>query len=324
MKPEIEDKIAQLEEKFRLSGQDLGSYLEGLLHSKFLTYWDYIELDTLLSLQKTRTHFPDEKIFITYHQITELYFQLIIHELEQIVDKEDLTAEFFIERLNRISRYFRILTESFDVMIRGMERDQFLKYRMALLPASGFQSAQYRFIELYCTPLENLVHNTVRENLRDDNSIESLYEHIYWKRGATDELTGEKTLTLKQFENKYSHNFLELANKLRNRTLYQKYLALPVQERDNELLRDALRQLDTTINVNWSLIHIGAAQRYLMNKKGVVPATGGTNWEEFLPPSFQRIIFFPQLWEEEEKMNWGKQWVDQMFNIKPESEIEKS
>lgn len=324
MRPKIADKIAQLEEKFRDSGEDLASYLEGLLHSEYLTYWDYIELDTLLSLQKTRTQFPDEKIFISYHQITELYFQLVIHEMNQIVEKDNLSSEFFIEKLNRISRYFRILTESFDVMIRGMEREQFLKFRMSLLPASGFQSAQYRLIEIYCTPLENLVHTTVRENLRHDNTIESLYEHIYWKRGATDELTGEKTLTLKQFEEKYSQSFLNLANKLKNQTLYQKYMAMPVQERNDELLKDAMRHLDITINVNWSLIHIGAAQRYLMHKKGVVPATGGTNWEEFLPPSFQRIIFFPELWEEKEKKTWGKQWVDQMFNIKPQSEIEKS
>lgn len=323
-KSEVEEKIRQLEEKFRLSGQDLGSYLDGLLHSKYLTYWDYIELDTLLSLQKTRTHFPDEKIFISYHQITELYFKLILHELEQVCEKDHLTVDFLVERLNRISRYFRILTDSFDVMIRGMDREQFLRFRMSLLPASGFQSAQYRMIEFYCTPVENLIHNSVRDRLRSDNTTESLYEHIYWKHGATDEVTGEKTLTLKQFEEKYSHNFVELANKLRHQTLYDKYLSLPETQQENEVLKNAMRQLDVTINVNWSLIHIGAAQRYLMKKKGVIAATGGTNWEEFLPPSFQRIIFFPQLWNEKEKQNWGKQWVDQMFNIKPESEIEKN
>lgn len=312
--PAIAEKVVQLEKKFKNSGQDLGSYLDGLLYNDYLTYWDYISLDTLLSLQKTRTHFPDEEIFIGYHQITEIYFKLIIHEQKQIVESEKLTTDFFIQRLERIIRYFRILTNSFDVMIKGMEREQFQKFRMSLLPASGFQSAQFRIIEIYSTPLENLVHNDVRENFSAEFSIEELYENIYWKRGATDQSTGEKTLTLKQFEEKYSHIFLKTANKVKDNTLLHKYLQLPLEERNNKSLIEALRNLDITVNVNWLLIHIGAAQRYLMQKKGAVPATGGTNWKEFLPPSFQRISFFPQLWSEDEMKDWGKEWVDEMFN----------
>ncbi|MEL6557844.1 MAG: tryptophan 2,3-dioxygenase, partial [Bacteroidota bacterium] len=82
-KSEINDELLQqlkkLNEKYDAMGQDLSSYLDGLLYSDYLTYWDYIHLDTLLSLQTPRTSFPDEKIFIVYHQITELYFQLILH-----------------------------------------------------------------------------------------------------------------------------------------------------------------------------------------------------------------------------------------------------
>ncbi|EIM75017.1 tryptophan 23-dioxygenase [Nitritalea halalkaliphila LW7] len=77
-------KIVLLEEKFKASGQDLSSYLEGLLHADYMSYWDYINLDTLLSIQQPRTSFKDEKIFIVYHQITELYFNLILWEMEQI------------------------------------------------------------------------------------------------------------------------------------------------------------------------------------------------------------------------------------------------
>lgn len=314
--PEIADKVTQLEEKFRNSGQDLGSYLDGLLYNDYLTYWDYISLDTLLSLQKTRTHFPDEEIFIGYHQITELYFKLIIHEQKQIVKAENISVSFFTEKIERIVRYFRILTNSFDVMIRGMEREQFQKFRMALLPASGFQSAQFRIIEIYSTPLKHLVHYEVRKDLKTNAGIEEFYENIYWKRGATDQSTGEKTLTLKQFEKKYSQNFMLLANKLKNNTLYHKYHQLSEEERGNENLIKALRNLDVAVNVNWLLMHIGAAQRYLMQKKGAIAATGGTNWKEFLPPSFQRISFFPELWSEEEMKTWGKEWVDEMFNKK--------
>jgi len=60
-----------------------------------------------------------------------------------------------------------------------------------------------------------------------------------------------------------------------------------------------------------------ASVRYLAAKGVDVPATGGTNWQRFLPPRFQRIIAFPSIWTEEEKANWGKSWVDeQLFNLK--------
>ena len=107
--PNYDDIIKSLEEKYEKIDQDLDDHLEGLLQSKPITYWDYIHLDTLLSLQVPRTYFPDEEIFIMYHQITELYFKLAIHEFEQIgeaVKEESLTSKFLLERVKRINRYF--------------------------------------------------------------------------------------------------------------------------------------------------------------------------------------------------------------------------
>ena len=314
IKPEIVDKIRQLETKFKNSGQDLGSYLDGLLHDRYLTYWDYIHLDTLLSLQIPRTHFPDEEIFIAYHQITELYFKLIIHELKQIIDDKLQTASFFIEKLERVNRYFRILINSFDVMIKGMDKEQFLKYRMSLLPASGFQSVQFRLIEIYSTPLFNLVNAKQRTDFNEHSPLEEVYEHLYWKSGATDMKTGEKTLTLKQFEYRYTPRMMRIAKEVKSSTIYHKYLDLPEKEQNNMELIKALRTFDTNVNINWLLMHMGAAYRYLNKDKGEVLATGGTNWKSFLPPSFQKVHFFPNLWNEEEKENWGQQWVTHQFN----------
>ncbi len=314
IKPEIAEKIMQLEKKFKNSGQDLGSYLDGLLHDRYLTYWDYIHLDTLLSLQIPRTHFPDEEIFIMYHQITELYFKLIIHELKQIIDDKLQTAEFFTKKLDRINRYFRVLIDSFDVMIKGMDKDQFLKYRMSLLPASGFQSVQFRMIEIYATPLANLVNSKERDQFSETDPLEEVYEHLYWKSGATDIKTGEKTLTLKQFEYRYTPRMMRIAHQVKQSTVYHRYLELPEKEQNNVQLIKALRTFDTNVNINWLLMHMGAAYRYLSKDKGQVLATGGTNWKKFLPPSFQRIIFFPNLWSTEEKENWGQQWVTHQFN----------
>ncbi len=314
IKPEIAERILKLEEKFRNSGQDMGSYLDGLLYDRYLSYWDYVSLDTLLSLQKTNTHFPDEKIFITYHQITELYFKLIIHEQKQIIENPNLSASFFIEKLRRINRYMRILINSFDVMIKGMEREQFLKFRMALLPASGFQSAQFRMIEFYSTPMHNLVSASIRKNFSEENTLEELYEEIYWKKGGIDLETGEKTLTLKQFEYRYTPRFLRIANEVQNKTIWHRYLSMNDEDRNNKDLIAALRKLDVNVNINWLLMHMGAAYRYLSKDKETIKATGGTNWKEFLPPGFQKISFFPGLWTDEEHSEWGKQWVNHTFN----------
>jgi len=313
-KERLESQILKLEEKYKDSGQDLSSYLDGLLYQRYLTYWDYIHLDTLLSLQVPRTHFPDEEIFIMYHQITELYFKLILHEEKQIVDDKSQNVDFFIEKLNRINNYYKALISSFSIMIRGMAREQFLQYRMALLPASGFQSAQYRTIEIYATPLENLVFSSKRKDFSKNNSIEELYEQIYWKKGATDKSTGEKTLTLKQFEYRYTPRFIRIAKQLKNITIYHKYLNLSEQSRHNKVLIEALKIMDINSNINWPLMHLGSAHRYLNTENTSIEATGGTNWKEYLPPSFQKVVFFPNLYSKQELNNWGKQWVDHIFN----------
>ncbi len=313
-KERIDSQLAKLEEKYKDSGQDLSSYLDGLLYQRYLTYWDYIHLDTLLSLQVPRTHYPDEEIFILYHQITELYFKLILHEEKQIVDDKSQELSFFLEKIRRINSYYKALISSFGIMVRGMEREQFLKYRMALLPSSGFQSAQYRMIEIYATPLENLVHSNLRDTYSEKDEIEVLYEQIYWKKGATDARTGEKTLTLKQFEYRYTPRFIRIAKQVKDNTIYHKYKNLPEKIRHNKALIEALKTMDINANINWPLVHLGSAHRYLKREDDAIEATGGTNWKEYLPPSFQKVVFFPELYTKEELNNWGKQWVDHIFN----------
>ena len=307
--PEIEKKLEQLNEKYAEMGQDLSSYLDGLLYADVTTYWDYIELETLLSLQKPKTSFPDEKIFIIYHQITELYFKLALHEFEQLGDKLVIDARFFIDRVTRINRYFEALIMSFDVMASGMEKEQFLKFRMSLLPASGFQSAQYREIEFYSTDIINLVDKTKRESLKNESDIANLFEHIYWKEGATEEKSGKKTLTLTQFEAKYKTQFIALANQCKQNNLWQVYLRLSDEDKLNPEVIKSLRTNDLNVNVYWPLAHYKSAVRYLNKENTDISATGGTNWQKYRPPRFQKRIFYPTLWSQDEIDNWGRQWV---------------
>jgi len=311
----IEELVLKLEEKYKRMGQDLASYLEGRLYEDYVPYWDYIHLDTLLTLQKPKTPIPDEHIFIMYHQVTELYFKMILHELEQIANQEDLTPEYLIEKLTRINRYFIILTDSFTVMSEGMEQQQFLEFRMALLPASGFQSAQYRMVEIASTDFINLVGKDYRDQFNRKSDIEEMYKHIYWQAGATVLSTGEKTLTLMQFEKKYNERLLQMAVDYKDSNVWARYKRFTKDEQTNQELIDQLRNLDLNVNVNWPLAHYKTAVKYLHRNPQDIEATGGTNWQKYLPPRFQKRIFYPELWSEEEKTEWGKSWVKQQLNI---------
>ena len=141
---------------FKLLNQKTDVQLEGLLWSKPITYWDYIQTDALLNLQIQRTTLPDEMVFIMYHQVNELIFKMILWEIDQIADTQNIQVDFFSERLSRITRYFDMLTNSFSIMENGMDVDQYMKFRNTLTPASGFQSAQYRLIEFASTDVINL------------------------------------------------------------------------------------------------------------------------------------------------------------------------
>jgi tryptophan 2,3-dioxygenase len=187
-----------------------------------------------------------------------------------------------------------------------MEPEQFLQFRMALLPASGFQSAQYRMIEIRATPLQNLLQFELRESTEAAGSTTKLLENIYWGRGAAELLTGNKTLTLKQFEAKYGAEFLRLAEEMKGKTLYEVFQGLPESDRQRTDLREALRTFDRQVNIDWPLMHYKSAVRYLKREPEDIAATGGTNWQKYLAPKNQMRIFFPELWTEQERKEWGR------------------
>tara|TARA_Y100001978_G_scaffold201638_1_gene220488 strand:- start:4617 stop:5582 length:966 start_codon:yes stop_codon:yes gene_type:complete len=316
----LEEKLEKLIEKYSTTGQDISSYLEGLLYSDYLSYWDYINLDTLLTLQSPKTDFPDENIFIIYHQITELYFKLIIEELKQISNNgkvikdngkdlgwnKKLSFNFLKERLERIIRYMNILINSFDVMIEGMNKPEFTKFRMSLLPGSGFQSAQFRTIEIYSTPFNNLSLNKKSPKLTG-NFIDS----FYWSKGATEKDSGKKTYTLTQFQKKYSSELTSLTKNVKNRNLWEKFKQVKVNNKEKKEIIKLLKEYDLCVNVKWKLAHFKSAVKHL-KASGIIKATGGTNWQKYLPPRFQKIIFFPEIWTKKEKKEWGISWLKKL------------
>lgn len=311
MDKEIEKQVQQLKEKYEAIGQDLDTHLDGLLQSKPITYWDYIQTDALLNLQTQRTLLPDEMVFIMYHQINELIFKMILWEIRQVSHNESLTTVFFTERLERISRYFDMLATSFAIMQEGMETEQYLKFRDTLTPASGFQSAQYRLIEFCSTELINLIDYRFRKTIERNTPFEHAFEHLYWQAAGKDYETGKKLFFLEQFEEKYKDKFIRTMKEYNMINLWTKYKTLPKEGQEDLGLRNAMRHYDHTVNVRWVMSHYRAAQKYIGG--GDIEATGGSEWQKYMHPRYQRRIFFPDLWSQEELANWG---VDNLISHK--------
>lgn len=299
---EILDRIT---EKFKSIDQDPNVHLEGLVWAKPITYWDYIHTDSLLSLQQQRTTLPDEMVFIMYHQINELLFKMILWEIDQVAFGGAVTPAFFTQKLERISRYFDMLTSSFAIMQDGMETEQYLKFRNTLTPASGFQSAQYRLIEFSSTHLINLIDYRFRATIDRNTPYEHAYNHLYWQAAGKDHSTGKKNTLIRLFEERYKEEFIRHMERYNENNLWSRFKALDESAKTPELIT-AMRHYDFTVNINWVMAHYHAAEKYLESKGKTAEATGGSDWKKYMHPRYQRRIFFPELWSDEELKNWGE------------------
>ena len=305
-KTNSEEILEALEQKFDAINQKTETHLEGLLWSKPITYWDYIQTDALLNLQTQRTVLPDEMVFIMYHQVNELLFKMILWEINQLCNIDKPKTDFFTEKLRRISRYFDMLTTSFDIMGDGMEVEQYMKFRNTLTPASGFQSAQYRFIEFSSTDLINLIDYRFRASIDRNTPYSHAFEHLYWQAAGKDYQTGEKSFLILEFERKYREEFLRYMEEYNTINIWQKFKQLPDADQKDRELVNAMRHYDYTVNVTWVMGHLNAAKKYIDSGKGSGEATGGSDWKKYMHPKYQRRIFFPELWSEEELKNWGE------------------
>ena len=108
---------------------------------------------------------------------------------------------------------------------------------MSLLPSSGFQSVQYRLVELACTSMDSLVHIELRPTRLSHSfeDVEAMFDELYWRRGATELATGKPTLTLKQFEAKYRNSIIAFAEERFHSNVRRQWQDLPESEQTPEL-----------------------------------------------------------------------------------------
>jgi len=136
-----------------------------------LYYSDYLQLDRLLSSQLLRSTdhgaaAHDELLFITVHQVYELWFKQILHEMDSVINtfsKETVDEKqvgISVSRLSRIVEIQKLLVDELNVL-ETMTALDFLDFRDYLYPASGFQSYQFRLIEnkMGMLPEQRLLYN---------------------------------------------------------------------------------------------------------------------------------------------------------------------
>ncbi len=138
-------------------------------------YQSYLQLDKILSAQKLRSGeinakpAHDETLFIIIHQVYELWFKQIIHELQAVLDmfNQDLIDErsigIAVADLDRVIEIQKVLVQQIRVL-ETMTSQDFLEFRSLLFPASGFQSFQFRLIEVMLGLKE--MHRTTYGNVR--------------------------------------------------------------------------------------------------------------------------------------------------------------
>jgi tryptophan 2,3-dioxygenase len=115
--------------------------------SPALTYSSYLALDEVLGAQRPRSDEHDEMLFIVIHQVYELWFKQLLHELEHLQYRlEKVDAAHSVRTLRRALTILKVVVAQIDVL-ETMTPRQFTSFRERLDAASGFQSGQFRELE---------------------------------------------------------------------------------------------------------------------------------------------------------------------------------
>jgi tryptophan 2,3-dioxygenase len=259
-----------------------------------VSYWEYLQVDALLRLQKPKTACPDEKSFIVLHQIAELIFALVIHELQQITDVDDADLRHWKLHLGRVINYFSLLIDHLAATRQGVAREEFRLFRKSLFPASAFQSFQYRKIEILSADLYDLVHRDARLSLSRDSPLEALLDHLYWRRVSSSS-GEEQPEALREFEKHYLGDIVELAAQYRRRSLALRFRRMQAEYRTDPGLINLLRKYDRLANLMWPEAHLQLALSFLMEGNVGLASTGGADWAVYLKAKQHHIRYFPDL-----------------------------
>ncbi len=253
-----------------------------------LTYSSYLKLDGLLSLQEPCSDPPehDEMLFIVIHQVYELWFKLLLHEIDKVkldFSGNDLYAA--IHTFKRARTVMKTLVGQLDIL-ETMTPMSFSSFRDRLEDASGFQSTQFRELEFvlgYKRPATLKYHQTgtaAYEAMQRRLASRSLTDHFYdflQARGASvpDSLRRRDVTSATEENPQVQEGILRI------------YKASP----DVAILFEMMTDFDEGLQ-EWRYRHVKVVERTIGSKHG----TGGSPGVPFLKESLFKPVF-PDLWE---------------------------
>lgn len=238
-----------------------------------LSYGSYLRVSELLGLQTSLTEAHDELLFIVTHQAYELWFRVLLHELDsagRLIGADYLfTAR---HRLRRVATIVRLLVHQIDVL-ETMSPQDFLEFRSGLAPASGFQSVQFREIEFLC-------------GLKDPSYLERL-ETTPAERARLERRLAEPSLW---------DAFAALTARRGSPSLVEVFHRREVHGEVFDL-SESMLDVDEAFGL-WRARHLQMVERQIGGKRG----TGGSTGAGYLRTTLDKR-FFPRLWEVRSELN---------------------
>lgn len=241
-----------------------------------LDYPSYLALDELLSLQRPRSspEHPDELLFIIVHQSSELWFKVILHELEALTGRLRESDTFgALNSIKRVNALVRIVTSQLTAL-ETLPPQQFAKFRGYLGTSSGSQSVQFRAIE-------------AMSGLRDPHFMQVLEQH-----GPIPDLV-QRALDRPPLQDQFNAVLAKTGV-----TIEEIYAG--EDERPLQMLAEALLEYEQGFAM-WRFLHVQLVERIIGPATG---GTGGTLGSRYL----QRTVsqrFFPDLWAVRSKFFQG-------------------
>jgi tryptophan 2,3-dioxygenase len=251
-----------------------------------LTYASYLQLDTLLALQEPRSTPPehDEMLFIVIHQVYELWFKEMLHEVEK-VKRDFATGDLYgaVHTFKRLRTIMKTAVGQLDIL-ETMTPMSFSAFRDRLDTASGFQSFQFRELEF----VMGMKRPGMLKHAADPKAAEVLKRRL-----------NEPSL-MDRFYDFLSFQGAQVPAELRNDppdathpphpAIQKALLDLYKSRPELAILFESMTDLDEGFQ-EWKYRHVQLVRRTIGDKKG----TGGSLGVEFLKQSLFQPLF-PDLW----------------------------
>ncbi len=253
-----------------------------------VTYGSYLRVDDLLALQQPRSTGPehDELLFIVIHQVYELWFKELLHEIDRV--RQLLTADDPYRAqhtLKRILTILKVLVAQLDIL-ETMTPLEFRSFRARLEAASGFQSDQFRQIEFVLGAKNDKAIQRFPEGSRGRTALERRYaEPTIWDAFL-------HYLAREGYAVPASHLSRDVTARAQPSADVQEVL-IAVYRGDvkNAELCERLVDLDEGVQ-EWRYRHVKMVERTI----GAKPGTGGSTGAEYLRNTVGQNLF-PDLWE---------------------------